>query len=183
MGYKFWQLFIEIKYIYVIFAKYLVKLGIPTNCKSHTVISAANRHMLTLTVRPSVRCVPNTHNPMTSQPSRAPNCNCNCKCSVSKCLYYWCDIYVFRYFKIYIYMCIYVYLFIIWVYSWVEGDSTLLIVLMRKSRSYNGANGCENLISIWEEFIKKNRYWIWPIHRLILVRYNNFVYIPIYLDE
>ena len=45
--------------------------------------------MLTLTVRPSVRCVPNTHNPMTSQPSRAPNCNCNCKCSVSKCLFCW----------------------------------------------------------------------------------------------
>ena len=86
MGNTFWQLFIEIKYICVIFAKDLVKLGIPTNCKSHTVISAANRHMLTLTVRPSVRCVPNTHNPMTSQPSRAPNCNC--KCSVSKCLYW-----------------------------------------------------------------------------------------------
>ena len=60
----------------------------PTNCKSRTVTSGANRHMLTLTVRPSVRCVPNTHNPMTSQPSRAPNCNCNCKCNVSKCLYF-----------------------------------------------------------------------------------------------
>ena len=69
------------------FAKYLVKLGIPTNCKSRTVISVANRHMLKLTVSPSVRCVPNTHNPMTSHPSRTPNCNCNCKCSVSKCLY------------------------------------------------------------------------------------------------
>ena len=44
--------------------------------------------MLTLTVRLSVRCIPNTHNPMTSQPSRGPNCNGNCKCSVSKCLYY-----------------------------------------------------------------------------------------------
>ena len=31
----------------------------------------------------------------------------------------------------------YVYLLTIWVYTWVEGDSTLLIVLMRKSRSYN----------------------------------------------
>ena len=37
----------------------------------------------------------------------------------------------------YIYLCIYVYLLTIWVYSWVEGDSTLLIVLMRKSQSYN----------------------------------------------
>ena len=34
-------------------------------------------------------------------------------------------------------LCIYVYLLTIWVYSWVEGDSTLLIVLMRKSQSYN----------------------------------------------
>ena len=54
-----------------------------TNCKSHTVISSAYRHILTLTVRPSVKCVPNTHKPMTSHPSRDPNCNCNC--SVSKC--------------------------------------------------------------------------------------------------
>ena len=66
------------------FTKYLVKLGIPTNCKSRTVISVANRHMLTVTVRPSVRCVPNTHNRMTSQPSRAPNCNCNCKLKPSR---------------------------------------------------------------------------------------------------
>ena len=51
----------------------------------------------------------------------------------------WCDFYVFIYFKIciYIYLCIYVYLLIIWVHSWVEGDSTLLIVLMKKSRSNN----------------------------------------------
>ena len=45
-----------------------MKLGIPTNCESRTVISGTDRHMLTLTVRPSVRCVPNTHNPITSQP-------------------------------------------------------------------------------------------------------------------
>ena len=43
--------------------------------------------------------------------------------------------YISRY--AYIYLCIYVYLLIIWVYSWVESDSTLLIVLLRKSRSYN----------------------------------------------
>ena len=92
----------------------------------------------------------------------------------------WCDFYVFIHFKICI--CIYVYLLIILVYSWVEGDSTLLIVLMRKSRSYNCGK--------WEwEFnqylrgIHKKRYWIWAISQLILVRYNNFVYIPIFLDE
>ena len=33
----------------------------------------------------------------------------------------------------YIYLCIYVYLLMICVYSWVEGNSTLLIVLMRKT--------------------------------------------------
>ena len=51
----------------------------------------------------------------------------------------WCDFYVLIYAKIciYIYICVYVFLLIIWVYSWVEGDSTLLIVLLRKSRSYN----------------------------------------------
>ena len=43
----------------------------------------------------------------------------------------------------------------IWVYSWVEGDSTLLIVLMRKPEATTMANGNENLSSIWEEFIKK----------------------------
>ena len=50
----------------------------------------------------------------------------------------------------YIYMCIYVYLLIIWVYSWVEGNSTLLIVLMRKTRSYNCGKWGENLSCIWE---------------------------------
>ena len=64
-----------------------MKFGIPFNCKSRMVISGVNRLMLTLTVRPSVRCVLNTHNPMTSQLSHAPNCNCNCKCSFLKCLY------------------------------------------------------------------------------------------------
>ena len=67
-------------------SSYESNLGIPTNCKSRTVIGGANRHMLTLTVMLSVRCVPNTHNLMTSQPSRAPNCNCNSKCGFSKCL-------------------------------------------------------------------------------------------------
>ena len=88
MGNTFWKLLIEIRYIDVIIAKYLVKLGIPTNRKSRTVINRANRHMVTHTVRSSDRCVLNTHNPMASQPSLAPKCNCHCKCSVSKCLYY-----------------------------------------------------------------------------------------------
>ena len=56
--------------------KYSVRLGISTKCKSRTVTSGANRHVLTLTVRPMVRCVPNTHNSMTSRPPGAPNCNC-----------------------------------------------------------------------------------------------------------
>ena len=73
MGDTFWQLFIKIKEIDAIFSKYLEKLGKPTNCKSRTVIGGADRHMLTLTVRPSVMCVLNTHNLMTSQSSRDPH--------------------------------------------------------------------------------------------------------------
>ena len=42
--------------------------------------------------------------------------------------------YVSRYAYISVY---YVHILMIWVYSWVEGDSTLLIVLMRKTQSYN----------------------------------------------
>ena len=55
--------------------------------------------------------------------------------------------YISRY--AYIYLCIYVYLSIIWVYSWVEGNSTLLIALTRKSRSYNCGK--------WEW---KSKFWI-----------------------
>ena len=96
---------------------------------------------------------------------------------------------VFIYFKIciyihiHIYIYVYVYPLIIWVYSWVEGDSTLLIVLMRKkSRSYN----CGKWEGEFKEYLRGihiKGYRIWPIHRLILVRYNNFVDIPIYLGE
>ena len=54
-------------------------------------------------------------------------------------LYNWCDFYVFIYFKICIYICVYICLSFnnISIYSRVEGGGTLLIVLMRKNRSYN----------------------------------------------
>ena len=70
----------------------------------------------------------------------------------------WCELYVFIYFKIcvyHVYRCIYVHLLIIWVCSWVEDDSTLLIVLMRKSRSYNYDKWEWEFKYIWEEFIKR----------------------------
>ena len=87
---------------------------------------------------------------------------------------------IFQY--MHICLCIYVYLLMIWLYSWVEGDSTLLIVLMRKSRGYN-CGKWEWELNWYLRGINKKWYWIWTIHRLILVRYNDFVYIPIYMDE
>ena len=82
----------------------------------------------------------------------------------------------------YIYICVYVYLLIIWVFPWVEGDSALLIVLMRKSRSYN-CGKWEGEFKWYLKGVHKKGYWKWSIHRLILVRCNNFVNTPIYLDK
>ena len=68
-----------------------------------------------------------------------------------------------------IYLCIYVYLLIIWVYSWVEGNSTLLIVLMRKSRSYNcGKWGWEfkyYFRRIYKKGIEYDQFidWYWSV--------------------
>ena len=72
--------------------------------------------------------------------------------------------FTFSYISRYICLCIYVYLLMIWLYSWVEGDSTLLIVLMRKSRGYN-CGKWEWELKWYLRGIHKKGYWIWTIHR------------------
>ena len=106
--------------------------------------------MLTLTVRPSVRCVPNTHKPMTSQPSRAPNCNCNCKCSVSKCLYY--DVTWFEYAL----WCRTMHEWVMNIHyqTWIAQGRFINIILMGGSKQWGV---CDNYTKVLINFLKKRK--------------------------